>query len=161
MCWVLTHPGSRGCPLCVLGARTTWVSRLCGRPGPGAECSSPQRGSPLAAWSGHECPCGWSLGRWGQCSTPCPRDGCSARPLSYGRVGVLTLISRPLHFLCSHISGNKIGWEKTGSPSEPQARGDPGDQTKVVVFFFSPDAQQVELKHNALSLFKPYEEYRQ
>uniref|UniRef100_A0A8C4M2J5 Family with sequence similarity 120A n=1 Tax=Equus asinus asinus TaxID=83772 RepID=A0A8C4M2J5_EQUAS len=50
----------------------------------------------------------------------------------------------------NHISGNKIGWEKTGSPSEPQARGDPGDQTKVVVFFFSPDAQQVELKHNPI-----------
>uniref|UniRef100_A0A8C2XYE6 Family with sequence similarity 120A n=1 Tax=Capra hircus TaxID=9925 RepID=A0A8C2XYE6_CAPHI len=32
----------------------------------------------------------------------------------------------------NHISGNKIGWEKTGSHSEPQARGDPGDQTKVV-----------------------------
>ncbi|XP_045141085.1 constitutive coactivator of PPAR-gamma-like protein 1 isoform X2 [Echinops telfairi] len=31
----------------------------------------------------------------------------------------------------NHISGNKIGWEKTGSHSEPQARGDPGDQTKA------------------------------
>lgn len=37
-----------------------------------------------------------------------------------------------LLFMFSHISGNKIGWEKTGSHSEPQARGDPGDQTKVV-----------------------------
>ncbi|XP_045431008.1 constitutive coactivator of PPAR-gamma-like protein 1 isoform X3 [Pipistrellus kuhlii] len=31
----------------------------------------------------------------------------------------------------NHVSGNKIGWEKTGSHSEPHARGDPGDQTKV------------------------------
>ncbi|XP_032162312.1 constitutive coactivator of PPAR-gamma-like protein 1 isoform X6 [Mustela erminea] len=31
----------------------------------------------------------------------------------------------------NHISGNKIGWEKTGSHSEPQTRGDPGDQTKT------------------------------
>lgn len=40
--------------------------------------------------------------------------------------------SNHVHFMFSHISGNKIGWEKTGSHSEPQARGDPGDQTKVV-----------------------------
>jgi hypothetical protein len=31
----------------------------------------------------------------------------------------------------SHITGNKIGWEKTGSHTEPQVRGDPGDQVKV------------------------------
>ncbi|XP_064435037.1 constitutive coactivator of PPAR-gamma-like protein 1 isoform X5 [Mirounga angustirostris] len=31
----------------------------------------------------------------------------------------------------NHISGNKIGWDKTGSHGEPQARGDPGDQTKT------------------------------
>lgn len=43
-----------------------------------------------------------------------------------------TLIGIFVHFMFSHISGNKIGWEKTGSHSEPQARGDPGDQTKVV-----------------------------
>lgn len=42
-------------------------------------------------------------------------------------------LTRPCPFLCSHISGNKIGWEKTASRSEPQVRGDPGDQTKVVV----------------------------
>lgn len=38
-------------------------------------------------------------------------------------------------FTFSHISGNKIGWEKTGSHAEPQARGDPGDQTKVQSLF--------------------------
>ncbi|ELV14103.1 Constitutive coactivator of PPAR-gamma-like protein 1, partial [Tupaia chinensis] len=31
----------------------------------------------------------------------------------------------------NHVSGSKPGWEKTGSHSEPQARGDPGDQTKA------------------------------
>ncbi|KAK2493207.1 hypothetical protein MC885_019340, partial [Smutsia gigantea] len=30
-----------------------------------------------------------------------------------------------------HISGNKIGWEKTGSHPQPPARGDPGDQAKA------------------------------
>ncbi|KAB1252239.1 Constitutive coactivator of PPAR-gamma-like protein 1 [Camelus dromedarius] len=42
-----------------------------------------------------------------------------------------TSVSNFVHLMFSHISGNKIGWEKTGSHSEPQARGDPGDQTKV------------------------------
>jgi len=32
----------------------------------------------------------------------------------------------------SHVSGNKIGWEKTGTQSESQTRGDLGDQTKVI-----------------------------
>ncbi|KAK2506948.1 hypothetical protein MC885_002224 [Smutsia gigantea] len=32
----------------------------------------------------------------------------------------------------NHISGNKIGWEKTGSHPQPPARGDPGDQAKAV-----------------------------
>lgn len=45
---------------------------------------------------------------------------------------VVNTNSSRVHFMFSHISGNKIGWEKTGSHSEPQARGDPGDQTKVV-----------------------------
>uniref|UniRef100_A0A5F8GF13 Family with sequence similarity 120 member A n=1 Tax=Monodelphis domestica TaxID=13616 RepID=A0A5F8GF13_MONDO len=31
----------------------------------------------------------------------------------------------------NHVSGNKVGWEKTGNQSETQARGDPGDQTKA------------------------------
>lgn len=44
---------------------------------------------------------------------------------------VVNTNSSHVHFMFSHISGNKIGWEKTGSHSEPQARGDPGDQTKA------------------------------
>ncbi|XP_064374946.1 constitutive coactivator of PPAR-gamma-like protein 1 isoform X1 [Dromaius novaehollandiae] len=31
----------------------------------------------------------------------------------------------------NHVSGNKIGWEKTGTQSESQTRGDLGDQTKA------------------------------
>ncbi|XP_068939850.1 constitutive coactivator of PPAR-gamma-like protein 1 isoform X1 [Petaurus breviceps papuanus] len=31
----------------------------------------------------------------------------------------------------NHVSGNKVGWEKTGNQSETQARGEPGDQTKA------------------------------
>lgn len=38
----------------------------------------------------------------------------------------------------SHVSGNKIGWEKTGTQSENQTRGDLGDQTKVILLYFEP-----------------------
>ncbi|OXB65339.1 hypothetical protein ASZ78_016983 [Callipepla squamata] len=31
----------------------------------------------------------------------------------------------------NHVGGNKIGWEKTGTQSESQTRGDLGDQTKA------------------------------
>ncbi|KAF7249853.1 Constitutive coactivator of PPAR-gamma-like protein 1, partial [Varanus komodoensis] len=31
----------------------------------------------------------------------------------------------------NHVGGNKLSWEKTGTQSENQARGDPGDQTKA------------------------------
>ncbi|KAM6344442.1 constitutive coactivator of PPAR-gamma-like protein 1 isoform 5-T5 [Alca torda] len=31
----------------------------------------------------------------------------------------------------NHVSGNKIGWEKTGAQSESQTRGELGDQTKA------------------------------
>ncbi|XP_055283699.1 constitutive coactivator of PPAR-gamma-like protein 1 [Moschus berezovskii] len=56
----------------------------------------------------------------------------------------------------NHISGNKIGWEKTGSHSEPQARGDPGDQTKAEgSSTASSGSQLAEGKGNQIGTVQP------
>ncbi|XP_040819136.1 constitutive coactivator of PPAR-gamma-like protein 1 isoform X3 [Ochotona curzoniae] len=56
----------------------------------------------------------------------------------------------------NHISGNKIGWEKTGSHAEPQARGDPGDQTKAEgSSTASSGSQPVEGKGSQMGTVQP------
>lgn len=57
----------------------------------------------------------------------------------------------------NHISGNKMGWEKTGSHSEPHVRGDPGDQAKVDSGSASASSgsQLVEVKGSQVGAVQP------
>lgn len=66
------------------------------------------------------------------------KSECLAQNSSHRHQGFISL-SLKLHFSMmfffllsfSHVSGNKIGWEKPGTQSEGQTRGELGDQTKV------------------------------
>ncbi|XP_074929320.1 constitutive coactivator of PPAR-gamma-like protein 1 isoform X3 [Chelonoidis abingdonii] len=64
----------------------------------------------------------------------------------------LTIVPYPLLGVKSHVSGNKMSWEKTRTQSENQAHGEPGDQTKAEgSSTASSGSQAAEVKGNQAS----------